>query len=1077
MNHFLAPDSIEGGFVVKRTQFLITMGLAICLTTFAAASFAGPIITVSPTTAGPINCSDSTTFTVHYNPNDYVGELTSFEIVLANGAGDYAIFDDVDMSGDVQILDWTGSQLFIESDNPYELAVGGVVLGGDPLPAETEADLFEVTFHGDATGIGEFNLVEVTLNNGGATAEAWVNPLATVEVDCTPPDAPVMDPLLTYTGGTEVEASWSAVPDGFDYFVECDNGDNSGWITDLDYLFTGLVHNTTYGFRVMARDDVGNEGAWSDYVYTTMDNVTPESAAGPLDPAYNTWLFEVPYTASDDMSGVQYVELYYNVDGGPWMAFGTTFGGSPIAFEATEDGEYCFYTVATDNAGNVEVNPADDAVCTLVDTTPPDAPEMAAEPPFTPGTENTVSWGEVDDAVDYFVECDNGTDSGWTTDLEATFGGLADDTVYCFRVKARDSLLNEGDFSDWVCSEQDDTAPWSEIVDPPTGDMLTSEFDVVVDFGDDADGTSGSGVALIRLYYKLGAGTWTQFGAGFTSSPIPFVAPGDGELSLYTIAEDEVGNVEDAPPVPDVILNVDTAGPTGTFVINNDDEYTTGPSVTLYCDFTDPNGVVNMRFQNEGEPWSAWVPYEETYPWTLTTGDGTKTVYAEFEDGTTNVSGTSDTIILDTDAPLPISLAQPVAGHETITFTWTEDDAAGDLNCVEIWVQLWDDVQNDIGNSVYPEYNDEAWPSGAADPGDWPTVPWLDADGDWELLTCVTAGEQTYIHSEDSPWDRGAYLYVMFAKDNAGNYSAAHAQWPRRSVNYILGDFDGDGVIEIGADVTPFAVAYGADEGDPLYNNEFDIGPLSGGVPDTDNDIDFEDLMILAGNFNAQAGTKAATGDPETPVLTWYPVDELTWALGLVDPCNSLKGLRLAHALPENATVEISAGDALAGNIPHVLANDAGNGLDIGFAILGQNQVMPGNGEILRVTTSEPIDLSQISLKVRDAANEDLEYELTAEPLVVLPSVYKLADNYPNPFNPQTTIKFSLPEGQDVRLEIFDIKGHRVNVLVNEAMPAGNHSVVWTGRDRNGRMVASGTYFYRIQAGPLNETRRMLLVK
>jgi hypothetical protein len=114
---------------------------------------------------------------------------------------------------------------------------------------------------------------------------------------------------------------------------------------------------------------------------------------------------------------------------------------------------------------------------------------------------------------------------------------------------------------------------------------------------------------------------------------------------------------------------------------------------------------------------------------------------------------------------------------------------------------------------------------------------------------------------------------------------------------------------------------------------------------------------------------------------------------------------------------------------------------------------------------------------VRNANNESMDYELKAEPLVVLPTAYRLENNYPNPFNPETNIKFSLPEAQDVKLEVFDIKGHRVRVLVNENMTAGNHSVMWNGRDKNGRMVASGTYFYRIQAGPLNQTHRMLLVK
>ena len=67
---------------MKRTQLLITLGLVLWLSAFAHAAFAGPIITVSPSEAGPINCSDSVTFAIHYNPNDYTGDLARFSIAM-----------------------------------------------------------------------------------------------------------------------------------------------------------------------------------------------------------------------------------------------------------------------------------------------------------------------------------------------------------------------------------------------------------------------------------------------------------------------------------------------------------------------------------------------------------------------------------------------------------------------------------------------------------------------------------------------------------------------------------------------------------------------------------------------------------------------------------------------------------------------------------------------------------------------------------------------------------------------------------------------------------------------------------
>ena len=85
--------------------------------------------------------------------------------------------------------------------------------------------------------------------------------------------------------------------------------------------------------------------------------------------------------------------------------------------------------------------------------------------------------------------------------------------------------------------------------------------------------------------------------------------------------------------------------------------------------------------------------------------------------------------------------------------------------------------------------------------------------------------------------------------------------------------------------------------------------------------------------------------------------------------------------------------------------------------------------------------------------------------------------NYPNPFNPETTIIFSLPNSGNVSLDIFNIRGQKIRTLVNESMNAGHHQVVWNGTDDFSRNVSSGIYFYRINAGGESLTRRMLLLK
>jgi flagellar hook assembly protein FlgD len=88
-----------------------------------------------------------------------------------------------------------------------------------------------------------------------------------------------------------------------------------------------------------------------------------------------------------------------------------------------------------------------------------------------------------------------------------------------------------------------------------------------------------------------------------------------------------------------------------------------------------------------------------------------------------------------------------------------------------------------------------------------------------------------------------------------------------------------------------------------------------------------------------------------------------------------------------------------------------------------------------------------------------------------------MARNYPNPFNPKTTIRFDLPLAQNVSLVVFDISGRKITTLVDEALDAGYHSVDWSGRDEEGIEMASGVYFYKIKAGPLKRTERMVLLK
>jgi len=95
-----------------------------------------------------------------------------------------------------------------------------------------------------------------------------------------------------------------------------------------------------------------------------------------------------------------------------------------------------------------------------------------------------------------------------------------------------------------------------------------------------------------------------------------------------------------------------------------------------------------------------------------------------------------------------------------------------------------------------------------------------------------------------------------------------------------------------------------------------------------------------------------------------------------------------------------------------------------------------------------------------------------------LPGAYALSKNYPNPFNPATTIGYSMAKGGNVELIVFNVLGQKVRTLVHENVGAGQHSVRWDGKDALGNVVSSGVYFYRMRtASGFVATQKMVLVK
>ncbi len=149
-----------------------------------------------------------------------------------------------------------------------------------------------------------------------------------------------------------------------------------------------------------------------------------------------------------------------------------------------------------------------------------------------------------------------------------------------------------------------------------------------------------------------------------------------------------------------------------------------------------------------------------------------------------------------------------------------------------------------------------------------------------------------------------------------------------------------------------------------------------------------------------------------------------------------------------------------------ILERDSTGSLGLTWRLIFLEQggeIMPAPGDEFTLQTAKPLSSSDV-------------YEFMGTLASVRPGTpppaFSLEQNFPNPFNPATTIRFGLAGAANVTLTVYDILGRRVAVLVNERLGAGNHDVRFDGTG-----LASGVYFYRIQAGSFVQTRKLCLVR
>ncbi len=428
-------------------------------------------------------------------------------------------------------------------------------------------------------------------------------------------------------------------------------------------------------------------------------------------------------------------------------------------------------------------------------------------------------------------------------------------------------------------------------------------------------------------------------------------------------------------------------------------------------------------------------------------------------------------LFADCKAPSAVSNITATTHHNRIGVTWDHDGE--DVDHFEIFSGVWHDGSH---VSVYPEYDDLLGNTLPERPNDHAEIVANDA-GDWSFVSSVSgqSGEEVWSDSNK----RGVYYYEVFAVDSVGNASLA-ATGNDHAANYWLGDVANlDGFVGV-YDITILGASFGASEGNVHYNNNCDYGPTDDGtatgIPLTDNIIGFEDLMIVAMNFDEVSDENKNESSPSGfAALEWAAVEPNLYALRLVGG-EGVKGVRVQASVPYGE-YSLTAGALLGQQDEHTFIKDTGSALDVSLAVMGQGHGFEGQGDLILISTGQAIMATDLDLTVRGYDNSEISVSLNESAGLILPKVFAVEANHPNPFNPSTTIAFSLPESQNVLLKVYGVDGRVVATLVHESRSAGRHEVIWQGRNDAGQAVASGTYFYRIEAGPYSQVRKMSLMK
>ncbi len=250
-----------------------------------------------------------------------------------------------------------------------------------------------------------------------------------------------------------------------------------------------------------------------------------------------------------------------------------------------------------------------------------------------------------------------------------------------------------------------------------------------------------------------------------------------------------------------------------------------------------------------------------------------------------------------------------------------------------------------------------------------------------------------------------------------------------------------------------------------------------------------KNFLDAAGGFG-YAFTVAMTVAPTAGDSAWFwaGADSVYRAFGVADAVAAVYAASTAGTMHSLVTASVAAGadytdavgDVAAAGPVYALGTLAATGTDVNDSGHDMDLYIGGTNTDGRLIFE--LDDSPVCFPIyqsRTVQGTFVKYSLLEvdSDLSNVPMKFEVHNNYPNPFNPVTTIRFDLPEANRTKVTVWNILGQHVNTLYIGDLQAGSHKLHFNGLDRSGQALSSGVYFYKVESGQFHATKKMMLLK